>query len=256
MEIKHLREVAAQRDKVIANQSIAIETLQNYNNLLNIIFDGNNQDNKASMLMESVPSTGNQANYRPTSGNKVPDYRNVVTSIATMVKPVPEFDSAPGKSMAKSLSTNNLTQVNPITTQQVAAAIHQVSAEQTVNRVASLDDQNDGYETKRTESEEWKKVEYRRRKQNVTVVGTGEVSTMKASIKAVPSLEYYHVFNLHPSTLCENVTDFLKHEFPEVTCSQLTSKHPERYASFKVGIYNSNVNSFLEPTSYPANSIV
>nr|CAI5870067.1 unnamed protein product [Callosobruchus analis] len=84
------------------------------------------------------------------------------------------------------------------------------------------------------------KVEYRRRKQNVTVVGTGEVSTMKASIKAVPSLEYYHVFNLHPSTLCENVTDFLKHEFPEVTCSQLTSKHPERYASFKVGGETSN----------------
>nr|CAH7749778.1 unnamed protein product [Callosobruchus chinensis] len=66
------------------------------------------------------------------------------------------------------------------------------------------------------------KVEYNRR-QNSTVVGTGELSTLKSSIKAVPSVTYYHVFNLHPTILCENIIDFLKQDFPEVTCSQLTS---------------------------------
>ncbi|VEN53719.1 unnamed protein product, partial [Callosobruchus maculatus] len=83
------------------------------------------------------------------------------------------------------------------------------------------------------ESEEWKTVN-RRRRQNSTIVGTGEVSTMKCSIKAVPTLTYYHVFNLHPTISCEDVIQFLKTGFPEATCSQLISKHPENYASFKV----------------------
>nr|CAH7713670.1 unnamed protein product [Callosobruchus chinensis] len=83
-------------------------------------------------------------------------------------------------------------------------------------------------------------------------MGTRDASTLKYLVKAVPSVMYYHVFNLHPTTLCENVIDFLKQDFPEVTRSQLTSKCPEHHASFEVGIYNSNVNSFLQPTRWAA----
>nr|CAH7768630.1 unnamed protein product [Callosobruchus chinensis] len=161
--------------------------------------------------------------------------------------------------MAKLLSTNTLPQQQaiPITTQQVAAAIHQVNAEQTAKRLVFLDDQNDGHGSNGSgnlESGGWKKFEYKRRSQNSTAVGTEEASTLKSSIKAVPSVTYtyYHVFNLHPTTLCENVIYFLKQDFPEFTCSLLISKYPEHYTSFEVGIYNSNVNSFLEPTRWDA----
>nr|CAI5836629.1 unnamed protein product [Callosobruchus analis] len=60
-----------------------------------------------------------------------------------------------------------------------------------------------------------------------TTVGTEEVCTMKSSIKAVPLLTYCHVFDLHLTTSCEDVLEFLKPGFPEATCSQLISKHLE-----------------------------
>nr|CAH7713972.1 unnamed protein product [Callosobruchus chinensis] len=109
--------------------------------------------------------------------------------------------------------------------------------------------------SKYTEQEPgWKTVNYNKRKpRSHTIVGTGTLGTadVVCHLKAVPSLSYYHVYNLMPDTSREELLGYLKSMFKEVTCEQLESKYPHRYASFKVGVYYKNASDLLKPDIWP-----
>lgn len=87
------------------------------------------------------------------------------------------------------------------------------------------------------------------------IVGTGQDSVSQP-IKGVPKCVELHVYRLEPHTKGEQLTEMLKPNFPEVTCEQLTSKHPEIYSSFKVSIHQNNFKDAMDPSIWPHNACI
>lgn len=71
-----------------------------------------------------------------------------------------------------------------------------------------------------------------KRNNNFIIVGTGMSSaTAKTyTLKAAPTLSYFHVYQLDPSTTEKNLVCYLKIiiMFPEVICNKLESKYPDK----------------------------
>lgn len=75
-------------------------------------------------------------------------------------------------------------------------------------------------------------------------------------LQGVPKYVPLHLYRVAPDTKAENVVDFLKPSFPEVKVEGLTSKHPEQYASFKVFIYEHNMETALDSNIWPENACI
>lgn len=52
------------------------------------------------------------------------------------------------------------------------------------------------------------------------------------------------------------LVELLKPTFPEVSCEKLVSRHPELYSSFKVGIYEGNFGTAMDPALWPSNACI
>lgn len=100
----------------------------------------------------------------------------------------------------------------------------------------------------------WSQVVKSNRKR-VTVVGKSEKSDAP-KLQGVPKITSLHVYRLPPSTKAENIINLLKPSFPEAKCEQLQSRHPEVYSSFKVDIFEDNLDSALNPNMWPNNVCV
>ncbi|PSN51714.1 hypothetical protein C0J52_12305 [Blattella germanica] len=59
---------------------------------------------------------------------------------------------------------------------------------------------------------------------------------------------------LAPATTLNDILEFLKPSFPEITGDQLTSRHPEQYASFRIDVYEDNVQKAMDPGLWPNNT--
>nr|CAI5839555.1 unnamed protein product [Callosobruchus analis] len=81
----------------------------------------------------------------------------------------------------------------------------------------------------------------RRNSQNAII---GSAKNM-CSVKAAPKKVSQFVTLLQPGTKSEDLVTFLRKMFPEAVCEEITPKHPESYASFKIAVlscYRSPIN--------------
>ena len=236
-EVKHLKELSEQKDKVIANQSLAIETLKNHNNLLNALLNSNNNINKD--FTKVATSNDNIQNVsRISTTSQIPKNQVQITP-----KPSCSDNTPSGRRKPKPMQQAS----HLVTTQQVSSAVHQATAVVKTDEVLALRDDN------KIKESNWNLVQYKKRTRNRTImVGTGSAGDAGTHhpIRAVSSLSYFHLFKLHPNTSHDDVIKFLKPQFSEVTCEKLNSRYPDEYSSFKVGVYEKNVDSFLEPSRW------
>ena len=96
----------------------------------------------------------------------------------------------------------------------------------------------------------------RRRPKRVVVVGSNNENSITNKLQGVPKTVSLHVYRLAPGTKAEQLTEFLKPDYPEVTCEVLASRHPELYASFKITIFEENAKSVMDPNIWPKNMCV
>lgn len=78
----------------------------------------------------------------------------------------------------------------------------------------------------------------------------------ECGIKAVKPVCYLHICKLHPNTTTEELTEYLKGLFPEVSVSKLDSKFSHFYASFKVRLNSENFAKAMNPELWPDNAMV
>lgn len=97
---------------------------------------------------------------------------------------------------------------------------------------------------------DWQKVHYNRRRK--MIVGNNK----DISVKGVPKTADLHVYRLDLGTTMEDLRELLKDTFPEVICESLTPKYPDRYASFKVTIYEENFKKAMNPDVWPDGACV
>ncbi|KAJ8970518.1 hypothetical protein NQ317_007510 [Molorchus minor] len=98
---------------------------------------------------------------------------------------------------------------------------------------------------------QWERVKNRRARRNV-VIGNNKSS----DIKGVPKYVDLHVCRVNPETSADDLTQRLKHKFPEVKCQPLTSKQPNLYASFKVSVFGKNFKESMSPEVWPDGVVI
>lgn len=77
-----------------------------------------------------------------------------------------------------------------------------------------------------------------------------------STIQGVEKTVALHVYNLQPNTTADDLRLFLSKNFPEVTCSALTSRNPDIYSSFKVVISKGNYDKAMNPSLWPTNACI
>lgn len=93
----------------------------------------------------------------------------------------------------------------------------------------------------------------RGRRSHHQIVGERVVSgSGDAGIRAATTYGSFHVTKLHPDTSSEDLTEFLRPDFPEVKVLKLDSLHPESYSSFKITVCESNEKRILNPSLWPS----
>lgn len=96
-------------------------------------------------------------------------------------------------------------------------------------------------------------VAVRGRRSRRAPVSLVQGTRMDATIKTAKRLFSYHLCNVDPSTTVEQVVDYLKSNgFDEVECFALSSRRPDRYASFRVEIPAARCDDFIKPELWPA----
>ena len=129
-----------------------------------------------------------------------------------------------------------------------------VSQQSVLNDPRTLDDRAEVISSKPNQ-QLWTDV-VRKTKRAIVVGNVNNIDTSSIKLQGVPRTVSMHVFRLTPETNEEQLLDYLKPMFPEITCERLNSRHPELYASFKVNIYEDNVNSFMDANIWPKNACV
>lgn len=135
---------------------------------------------------------------------------------------------------------------NYIEPKNVFAALHEEATRTKLQEVINL-----GNLEVTDPGEDWKKAGKRRRpgRRNAAVIGDRENNNL--GLKAVARRTYLHVYRLAPDTTENDVIEYLKGEFPEVTCVKLNSKHPTLYSSFKVSVNSNHAGKIMEPSFWP-----
>lgn len=98
----------------------------------------------------------------------------------------------------------------------------------------------------------WQDVKNKKRRRTVLVGDNKDY----ANVRGVPRYVYLHIYRVDPKTTADDLADMLRINFPEVKCENLTSRHPDLYASFKVAIYNSNFKAAMDATLWPYGACV
>lgn len=131
-----------------------------------------------------------------------------------------------------------------ITPQQVSHAVHEAQSRKILNDLTSSDQP--------THDRGWKEVKYKRRR---PMIGT-HTEANGTSLSGVPKVAVLHVSRIAPETTCEKMKCYLQPRFPEVTVETMISRYPERYASFKISIYEKNFKTAMNPDLWPQDCCV
>ena len=130
--------------------------------------------------------------------------------------------------------------------------VNPASVKQNKDSVVSNDSEYLDDDKVNKERTTWSKV-VSRNKQRITVGKNNDCAKGTTNIQGVPKMTSLHAYRFHPNTSVDNVVQFLKTYFPEVKCDKLQSRHPEEYSSFKVDIYEDNLEAALDPSKWPNN---
>lgn len=103
--------------------------------------------------------------------------------------------------------------------------------------------------------QEWQQVSSKGVKKRNRKLIVGNFSGT-ATVEGVDRTITLHVSNLKPNTSTDDLCEFLRQNFPEVTCSALTSRHPDLYSSFKVGISKTNYAKAMNASMWPNKACV
>lgn len=106
-----------------------------------------------------------------------------------------------------------------------------------------------------------------KKSKRITIIGKNDNNTSNITngdnsnkevvkLQGVPKTVSLHVYRLTPNTSVDQVVQFLKPHFPEVSCEKLASKYPDVYSSFKVNIFANNFDAAMDPTIWPNNACV
>lgn len=103
---------------------------------------------------------------------------------------------------------------------------------------------------------DWTEV-VRKKPKRVVVVGNKlDKENKSINLQGIPKSVSLHVFRLAPDTTVDQVIEYLKPNFPEITCEALNSRQPEIYASFKINVNEANVNDIMNPDIWPTNACI
>lgn len=241
LEVNYLKDICKHKDMIIENQQIAVNTLREHNKIiLDILNEHNNKNN--------APPAENVSKYISKSkGINVSTKLQIPTNTERNL-----IDTDPQAESTKDNASKQKTM--PFARTEIRQATKDVTAFSTSTLINNKE--TDTRSSKRTpikksESNQQLKTERRAIRTDETIVGCGsEDSDTNAPAASNKIYWYYHVFNLDPQTTVENMMTFLKPKFAEVICTQLESRHPEVYSSFKVGIDSKNVTLFLDPCNW------
>lgn len=249
MELHHVKEINKRSELIIENQAIAIKSLQTLNNVLSI--NSINYVNKTSQpeLEQSPSMTTIRSQLDPNNKQK------------SMAKPATSKNLSANQTISNNSNLSDTTVSIParnagnnnrnLSSSQVSAAVYEATTRTKINEILALQGNQSQSRSNNWQQATGSKQEMyggiRHNTKNRTIVGSAAVNINDA-IQAAPIFRYFHVFRLDPSTTKENMLKFLKPLFPEVICEQLDSRHPNEYASFKIGVFEKNAKGFTDPT--------
>lgn len=141
--------------------------------------------------------------------------------------------------------TQGQVQSSVISARDVNAAVMQARQRNLMEEIQHL-------EVKDKENE-WLPVGPRNNRRRRFVIGRGVDST---NIKTIPKYRSLHVTRLAPNTKPEDLKNNLVDKFPEVTCEEIASKHPEIYASMKVTINQDNFKKAWNREVWPNGAVI
>lgn len=232
MEVEYLKEIIKQKELVIDNQMIATTALQKHIDLLNKLLNKEININNSLHHNKVLPSHGT-INKGDTT-NKRKTIKDVNTAAGM---------TSTGKIIVENSNTNCR---RIIDSNEASVALHQAAAQLKMNEIISLNLDNES-----SKSLNKNKILSPSKRNTKTIVGSNSNSNGNSNtIKAAPNMKYFHVSRVDPSTTTANMLQFLKGNFMNVSCTQLKSKHPDEYSSFKVGVSAENVDKLLEPTRW------
>nr|CAI5833099.1 unnamed protein product [Callosobruchus analis] len=105
--------------------------------------------------------------------------------------------------------------------------------------------------TESKNDETWQTVRGRRnRRRDSLVIGSN------TSVRGVEKKAVLHVSRIGPDVTAQEMTSFLKNNFPEVQVDKLNSKRPDVYSSFKIEINHSNLKSAIDAEKWPRNKTI
>lgn len=109
-------------------------------------------------------------------------------------------------------------------------------------------------------NEEWVEIKHKKAKQGINTIKkktiVGKNSNAADSLKGVPKQIDLHVYRLAPNTDVTTLTEFLKVSFPEVSCQVLTPRYPDLYSSFKIRIFEKNLDKAMDPLLWPEDACI
>lgn len=95
-----------------------------------------------------------------------------------------------------------------------------------------------------------------KRRNPLTVVGRKVNSDNSMKLKGVSKVVSLHVYRLDPETKSDDLIEFLKSDFPVMSCEKLNSRYPDLYASFKIDITEDCLQTALNPEIWPMNACI
>ncbi|KAK5645169.1 hypothetical protein RI129_006469 [Pyrocoelia pectoralis] len=237
LEISYLKKLLEHKQLLIENQNTTIWSLQEQIKLLNKV--NVNKQTYATSVSKHPNTTKHITDSITTNPTKIntslPSSINIDKGLSTTDK------------VNSSTIINKPDKKSAATVQKNAAAV-----DSAVNNVKSVPNGNN------LQEEPFIEVSYKKRRprtSNSPIIGELELNS-EILLKAAPKLAFLHVYRLHPDTKSDDVINFLKPTFSEVTCEQLRSVKPESYSSFKVTIDNSNLTKAMNPASWPKGTCI
>lgn len=137
---------------------------------------------------------------------------------------------------------------NPITSHQVSKAIHEAQSHLIMSDIIS------GGES--SQKGDWHTVDYRKKRSRAIVGTQDRMESSSTLLEGVPRMAVLHVYRLSPNTTVDVLKGYLTPTFPEVLCERIQSRQPERYASFKVSIFERNFKRAMDPQLWPKDCYV
>lgn len=126
--------------------------------------------------------------------------------------------------------------------------VHEAVAKAKLDNIINLTN-----DTEDKDGKEWKAVGSRRRRR--TIIGE-RPNDNSSKLRAVEAFSHWHVYRLHPDTVPEDVTNYLKNDFPGVRVEGLKSANPDVYASFKVSVRERDGSRILDAGLWPSGARV